>query len=135
MRRAAPVAGALLIQNGVATNPQHLDLAQGDRRKRAVVELPLAGRGDDRGLERIYPSKRQWCRVEIYADSSDMDVPNGRVWVTIHKPDRSKTTVLDWGNILTHNSDCCQDPTPVFVRLPKPWLELPFESWPSVRDL
>jgi len=51
-----------------------------------------------------------WCRTEFFLQASDLDRPNGKYWLAIHKPGQPRKLIDNWiDGLLTRSSDCCRD--------------------------
>ncbi|RKZ14830.1 hypothetical protein DRQ53_10600 [bacterium] len=77
---------------------------------------PYQYRYHNRGATEDYavnlPQPGTWCRAEIFLQASDVDVANGRFWLSINKPGEPRKIIDNWvDGLLTHTSECCSDQT------------------------
>jgi hypothetical protein len=56
------------------------------------------------------PTVGVWCRMEFFLQASDIDTPNGKYWLAIHKPGQPRKIIDNWvDGLLTKTSSCCED--------------------------
>lgn len=67
-------------------------------------------RGGTESYEMGLPTPGVWCRAEVFLQASDPDLANGRYWLTMHKPGRTRFVVDNWSTgLTTHQTSCCND--------------------------